>query len=437
VFVSLLGAPAAVGAGVIAAPNTSTEPASPGGSDRVSVMDFGAKCDRVADDTAAVQAAINHCARSIQWKDLHVPGGCRITAPLIIDRPVDTMVGEFRIIGGGDGGGFYVDSAIAIFDSAAAVTTDPKSEHVGFYNIQFEASDPALAAYVMSKKFLRIGFNNCYFQKIKAYASPIYMQSFRFQGCKAKGWRGPFGHSAILYDCSWVDCTFEAAPTGAGVYTGSAHAVRLVNNLFEGSLGPFYQMGAGSGVTIIGNYTEGNTRQDYILTDSPNRGITRGVVFAGNFMQLYAPNLTDEAFWNVAVGDVRGMASAGNYCNGKMFDDSATGHGNLTSVGDGAMVRLNKSLLPIALAPDAPSFEASVVCHPPRLAAGVQDAIRTLMVSGALPGDLVDTSFSADLAGVDLKAWVSAPNTVKFAFTNLTSGTVSLGRGTVKVRVRR
>ena len=58
-------------------------------------------------------------------------GVCRITAPLTIDRPVDTETAEFRVLGGRAGGGFYLDGANTLFDSHLPVTSDPLSEHIG------------------------------------------------------------------------------------------------------------------------------------------------------------------------------------------------------------------------------------------------------------------------------------------------------------------
>jgi len=400
----------------------------------VSVVDFGAKCDRVTDDTAAVQAAITYCAQSGRWRDLRVPGGCRITAPLIVDRLVDTMVGEFRIIGDGDEGGFYVDTAVTIFDSTFTVTTDPKSEHIGFYNIQFEASDPSMLSFVVSRKFLRVAFNNCYFQRIKAYASPIYVQSVRFRNCRARGWSGTFASSVRGFDVVFDNNAFEAG--GALCDLSAVSGLRLINNLFEGSLGPFFRVDHANGVFVAGNYTEGNANPDYVFTNVQTGGVSRGVVLAGNFMALTASNAANPAFWNVVVGDCRGLASAGNYCNGQMFDDSATARGNLTSAGDWADVALNRSRFPIGAGGYA-VVEASAVYAPGMLNAGTQGAIQTIRVAGALPGDLVESSFSADLVGVDLKAWVSGSDTVKFAFTNLTSKAVNFGSGTIKLRVRR
>ncbi len=80
---------------------------------------------------------------------------------------------------------------------------------------------------------------------------------------------------------------------------------------------------------------------------------------------------------------------------------------------------------------------ASTTYNPPSLAAGTQDTPQTLALTGAVAGDLAVASFTVDLAGVALRSWVSAADTVKFVFDNRTSGAVDLASGTVTVQVIR
>jgi hypothetical protein len=83
-------------------------------------------------------------------------------------------------------------------------------------------------------------------------------------------------------------------------------------------------------------------------------------------------------------------------------------------------------------------LENTATIDPANLAAGTVDTIQTMTVTGAALGDLVDVSFSLDLQGIDLRAWVSATNTVKYVFSCPAGGaTVDLGSGTVKCRIRK
>jgi len=70
------------------------------------------------------------------------------------------------------------------------------------------------------------------------------------------------------------------------------------------------------------------------------------------------------------------------------------------------------------------------------LNAGAKTAIATIEVSGATLGDYAEATFTNDLAGAQLRAWVSAANTVKYYFINENgSDPVTLGTGTVSVKV--
>lgn len=61
----------------------------------------------------------------------------------------------------------------------------------------------------------------------------------------------------------------------------------------------------------------------------------------------------------------------------------------------------------------------------------------TVTVAGAALGDFARASFSLDLQGVTLTAWVSAANTVSARFQNGTTGAVDLGSGTLRVRAEK
>jgi hypothetical protein len=81
-------------------------------------------------------------------------------------------------------------------------------------------------------------------------------------------------------------------------------------------------------------------------------------------------------------------------------------------------------------------LEASVTYDPPSLAAG-EGVTTSLTVAGAALGDFARASFSHDLLGITLTAWVSAVDTVSVRFQNSTTGAVDLGSGTLRVRVEK
>lgn len=78
--------------------------------------------------------------------------------------------------------------------------------------------------------------------------------------------------------------------------------------------------------------------------------------------------------------------------------------------------------------------DASAVYDPPLIAQGTQ-VTTTVAVTGAALGDYVAASFSLDLQGIMVSAYVSAAGTVTAVFRNGTLADINLASGTLKVRV--
>lgn len=81
-------------------------------------------------------------------------------------------------------------------------------------------------------------------------------------------------------------------------------------------------------------------------------------------------------------------------------------------------------------------LQASVTYDPPSLAAGA-GVTTTVPVPGAALGDFARESFSLDLQGITLTAWVSAADTVSVRLQNGTAGTIDLASGMLRVRTER
>jgi len=64
-------------------------------------------------------------------------------------------------------------------------------------------------------------------------------------------------------------------------------------------------------------------------------------------------------------------------------------------------------------------------------------ATTTVTVTGARLGDYAEASFSLDLQGITVTAWVSANDTVSVRFQNETGGAIDLASGTLRARVRK
>ena len=79
-------------------------------------------------------------------------------------------------------------------------------------------------------------------------------------------------------------------------------------------------------------------------------------------------------------------------------------------------------------------LSGSAVYDPPSLADGV-GTTTTIAVAGAALGDFALASFSLDLQGITVSAYVSVANTVSVRFQNESGGLLDLASGTLRVRV--
>jgi len=79
-------------------------------------------------------------------------------------------------------------------------------------------------------------------------------------------------------------------------------------------------------------------------------------------------------------------------------------------------------------------LSASKTHDPGSLADGAGETT-TVTCTGAVAGDFAIASFSLDLQGITLTAWVSTANTVSVRFQNESGGVLDLSSGTLRVRV--
>lgn len=79
-------------------------------------------------------------------------------------------------------------------------------------------------------------------------------------------------------------------------------------------------------------------------------------------------------------------------------------------------------------------LSGSATYDPPSLVDG-QGTTTTVTVTGAALGGFARASFSLDLQGITVTAWVSATNTVSVRLQNESGGTLDLASGTLKARV--
>lgn len=82
-----------------------------------------------------------------------------------------------------------------------------------------------------------------------------------------------------------------------------------------------------------------------------------------------------------------------------------------------------------------PTFITGSATYDPGNLVDGDGATTTVTATGAALGDIAQVSFSLDLQGISLTAYVSAADTVAVRFQNETGGAIDLASGTIRVRV--
>lgn len=257
----------------------------------IDVRSYGAVCDGVTDDTAAVQAAIN--AAIANNTGVLVNGTCKLTASLKIDRLVDTAIeNSWFVVYSDNGGGFYVDTAITILDTNLNYTTAPKTSQIFFQNLRFEVSSSTVDAYVISAGYLRTAFSGCSFHKIKFFAGApagSWSQSIYLDKCVARGWKGLFFNNATeTYDLKINQCLIEANNPSGGVGAfnlGTSNMCSFTDNVIEGIHGYCIRYTGSNGLSVIGNYFEKDTGPEIDGTPTDGTPFALGVSIIGNHFE--------------------------------------------------------------------------------------------------------------------------------------------------------
>lgn len=294
----------------------------------IDVREYGAVCDGVTDDTAAVQAAINACLAGLRPKAMVVPGYCRITSSLIYNVAIGSQDGVFQIIG--MNGGFVMNSAMTLFDSTLPYISGvhPPTCSIQFTGIVFECLNPSLAAYTISGKFLLVYFDNCQWRWLKLVNSASYLQSWRLTNCSSGGHQGIWANCVGSYDVHF-GVRMEAG-SGAFFKSASGDNAGLSFNkcLYQGASGPFIEAANIKGMEISGCYFENNTGQNFKFLSGS------GVHMSGNFIRLSNTNQANTAFYDVQWNGTSGI-STGNHCIGRLHDNTGS---NMVSLRDSATV---------------------------------------------------------------------------------------------------
>lgn len=313
------------------------------------------------DNVARVQAAIDDCLSVTTPKPLLVPGPVFLDAPVFIDRQVDRHDNKFIIRGIGDRGGFVATAPGPLFDSRLptpqAPAPDagyPQSENLRFEDVHLESTNPRMPAYVLTSKFLRVGFSGAQIYRLKLLNSDSFAQDFKFyNGFEARKWEGgPFFRAKGAYNCSSADdSVFEFSPDQVAfdLVSDGDHPVQGCSfaGLAQGIRG-FIRAAYGKGLRIAPRYGEEIYGPIVDLTPGPNPSVEIAI----QSIALTQAQVDDPDHWPILCGSTYSLKSHVGWARGRLYDDSRMAPGTMMHTGLVEGV-LNKSGRPITVRPTA------------------------------------------------------------------------------------
>lgn len=276
------------------------------------------------------------------------------------------------------------------------------------------------------------------------------------------------------------NCVGAAYLRGNGVDSGAASSDRanlqLSGTCARNTIAAYNSIGTGdSGATVTYDIVSsttgaGNAVKNYRSDGTAVTGLVNGTsgLTAGTVIEpvkvqsiAYAASVTPDPFagTEIYVGTLTGNLTVNNIASRNNLDGTeitfcftqdATG-GRTITFGANYLVAWTPDTAPNAKSnitfkcrggiweqvAAAPAWlSGSATFNPASLADGA-GTTTTVTVTGAALGDFAEASFSLDLQGITVTAWVSAANTVSVRFQNETGGTLDLASGTLRARVRK
>lgn len=139
---------------------------------------------------------------------------------------------------------------------------------------------------------------------------------------------------------------------------------------------------------------------------------------------------TDSTAINTTLGSINTTLAAVNTTLGNIKTTLDTANTNSAAINT-TLAAINTTLSTVF---PVHFFVGSATYNPPNITSGSQ-ATTTVTVTGAVLGNDALPSFSLDLQGLNLTAYVSSANTVTCVFSNLTGGAIDLASGILSARV--
>jgi len=466
----------------------------------INVLDYGAVGDGVANDTAAIQAAITYAEGLTKPGAVYLPRGTyKITSPLTITKGI-----QFA----GDG---IESTSIRVSTSITVISVALSGGAVGcmiadmtLQNVQTAGTATAGAGIRLQNSSYCVISNvrttNCY-DGVWSTNSNFG----RFLGLVVNGFVGAGIRLDSGFDSRFYDFTISGNSIGSsairitgfndehmfigGVCSSSTYALnvdsaayavsqrpefcKFINVSFDSCLtglvldrctdmvfeGCFISNRPNEGAIIGGTaITESITFSNCTFFNNGGNGLTIGAnarntrVTGCNFIDnsvttpstAHGAVVTDTATNFSFINNVfkngwggGGTQNFGLYISGASCNNFVVAYNDCTAATGNTIVNNSTGATQIIQGNMGSSYElnGSAVYDPPNLPNG-DGGTTAVTVTGAALGDYVTgVSFSLDLQGITLTAWVSAANTVNVRFQNETGGAIDLASGTLRARV--
>lgn len=298
----------------------------------VTPEDFGAVGDGVTDDTAAVQLAVNYCMTDpVCPKTLLVAGKYLLTSTVNINATGLSVIAArenyFRILGIGDGSGFYANSGITMFSSSDYTGVQSVVAMVQWENVAFVGGSATLyAARVISGAFIQVLFNSCVFYRVACMqTNNVNTFSYWFNNCHIKAWPSTFYE--LIYtsanDIIFDGCYFNGTGGTAfpAIRLSLVQGFKCTNNTFESMNGTPIVLRGSRACEISGNYFEGCGligSTYYIDLNEAGTSELAGVSISGNLFFMDGAQDADPAFFAINWDAIAAGSSNGNWCTGRL-----------------------------------------------------------------------------------------------------------------------
>lgn len=312
--------------------------------EHVSPEDFGAVGTLAADDTAAVQKAIDHWALN-PWVQIRLVKKYRIDGTLRVGNK-ETADPEVRLsfIGGGtlakNNAGFMFDKPVG---QALPDGTPLQTGHIYFIGTRFEGANLNGQTFILNgDNIIRTHFIGCFGTKINIAKAAGYLQTiYCTAGTTWRKWSGYLFDANYLFDIKW-DGVAEA---GDGfLITRDTNADPACNSLkisgdiegLSGVSGPAIAAGVCYATEITGLYMERNAGGD--IDFSRGAGFHKGLTIQSCGFQPSSAQLANANYYPVITGKgaENSIALIGNASTGNLFDVTAGSQCTVIDIGNWA-----------------------------------------------------------------------------------------------------